>query len=109
MWLRRHPSERHPHFMRQWRQSIGLTQKQMVAEINRQRHGKAMTPSYLSRIETGEREYRQDILEAYANVIGCTPADLVGRSPSDPVDMFQELVRIAEEFVRSSKLMKKLP
>jgi transcriptional regulator with XRE-family HTH domain len=88
---RRSAAERQPHYMRQWRQTYGVTLVEMVALLELC-DKKLATKSQLSRVETGEREYTQDLLEAYAEILGCTPADLLSRPPKDPLEVFQSLV-----------------
>lgn len=84
------PPKRRPHFMRAWRDSQGLTLDEMATAIN-DLTGKRLTGPYLSRIETGKLQYKQDVLEAFARVIGCTPADLLARAPADPDAVWQKL------------------
>lgn len=72
------------HFMRQWREARGLSLTQMAALIP---FGK----STMSRVETGKIPYHQDILEAYARVIGCSAADLIGRAPGSADELFAVL------------------
>jgi transcriptional regulator with XRE-family HTH domain len=70
--------------MREWRLSRGLSLSQMGALIHL---GKAT----LSRVEVGKTPYYQDILEAYARVIGCTPADLISRPPGEADELWRVL------------------
>lgn len=65
------------HFIRQWRQYREMTQATLAERIGIDR-------SYLSSIETGRRRYDQPLLEAAAEALRCTPADLVMRDPSQP-------------------------
>jgi len=99
--LRRSSKDRQPHFMRQWRLAHGLTLKEMAKRINERIGDKITSQPNLSRIENGEREYRQDLLEAYAGVLGnCTPADLLSRAPDDPEDLFNDIMRLAQQYRR---------
>lgn len=43
-----------------------------------------MSQPQLGRIERGDQPYNQDLLEALADLYGCTVADLLIRDPSDP-------------------------
>lgn len=81
---------RRPSFMRAWRESHGLTLEQMAAAVNELRRWK-ITGAYLQRIEVGRLQYKQDILEAYADVLSCAPADLLSRKPRDPDEVWAEL------------------
>lgn len=42
------------------------------------------TKASLSRIERGLQPYSQPLLEALAEALGCEPADLLMRNPTDP-------------------------
>lgn len=65
------------HFIREWRKHRGLTQEQFGERVGLER-------SYISMIETGRRRYDQPFLEAAAEVLRCSPADLIMRNPADP-------------------------
>ncbi len=67
--------------MKQWRDAFGLTLEHLSAITRGQPGSKGLSPSELSRMETGKKPWRQDILEAYANALGCTPMDLLTRKP----------------------------
>jgi transcriptional regulator with XRE-family HTH domain len=69
------------HYMRQWREARGLSLGEMQRMI-------PFSKSTMSRIENGLRPYYQDILEAYARVIGCQPGDLVNRPPGGPEELW---------------------
>lgn len=64
-------------FIREWRKHRGLTQEQLAERIGIER-------SYLSRIESGARDYDQSFLDAAADALRCEPQDLLMRDPSDP-------------------------
>lgn len=70
----------HPHFIKEWRKHGGLSQEKFAERIGIER-------SYLSKIESGKRRYDQPFLEAAAETLQCTPADLIMRNPADPVGM----------------------
>jgi transcriptional regulator with XRE-family HTH domain len=86
-------ADRVPHYMRQWRKAAGLTIREMADKMNELRGYEVINQPHLSRIETGSREYRQDILEAFAEVVGCTPADLLGRQPTIDADAYYKALR----------------
>lgn len=71
-----------PTFIRQWRTYRKLSLVQ-VAERVSELTGKSMTHATLSRIETGKIAYTQPVLEAIADALACTPADLLMRNPED--------------------------
>lgn len=65
------------HFIREWRQHRCLNQEQFAHRLGIER-------SYVSKIETGKRRYDQFFLEAAADALGVTVADLLVRHPADP-------------------------
>jgi transcriptional regulator with XRE-family HTH domain len=64
-------------FLKQWRKHRGYTQERLAEMVG-------MSPGYFSDLEKGNRRYNQDHLEALAEALRCTPADLIIRDPSDP-------------------------
>lgn len=66
------------HFVRAWRKHRGYTLEQL-AEIVGVTHGA------LSQLERGEVNYTQPMLEALADALACSPADLIMRDPSSPI------------------------
>jgi transcriptional regulator with XRE-family HTH domain len=73
--VRKHGA-RQRHFIREWRKHRGYTQGQL-AEIA------GMSVANLSRVETGDQQYTQDLLEALAEALTVEPATLIMRLPSD--------------------------
>jgi transcriptional regulator with XRE-family HTH domain len=86
-------ADRQPHYMRQWRKSRGLTLQEMADAMNTLRGYEVILQPHLSRIELGHREYRQDILEAFSEVIGCKPADLLAGPPAIDPDAHYKALR----------------
>ncbi len=66
-----------PTFVREWRQSRGLTLQQLALQIG-------ITHASLSRIERGLQPYSQPLLEAIAEALQTEPAFLLMRNPADP-------------------------
>jgi transcriptional regulator with XRE-family HTH domain len=64
-------------FIREWRQSRGLTLEQLADRIG-------ITHASLSRIERGLQPYSQPQLEAIADALQTEPASLLMRNPVDP-------------------------
>ena len=64
-------------FIRDWRQSRGLTLEQVANRIG-------ITHASLSRIERGLQPYSQPLLEAIADALQTDPASLLTRDPTDP-------------------------
>lgn len=75
-------------YLRQWRKmKPGRTLEQVAAELH-------MSQPQLGRIERGEQQYNQDLLEALAEIYGCEPDELIWRDPSKEgqvVDMVKRL------------------
>lgn len=65
------------HFIREWRVHRNLTQEQLADRIH-------MSNTNLSRIERGETDYTQGLLEAIAEALGTQPASLLMRNPAEP-------------------------
>lgn len=64
-------------YLRQWRKHRGYTQDRL-AEMT------GLSKPYLSQLETGKRQYTQELLEHFADALRCEPADLIIRDPTDP-------------------------
>lgn len=62
------------HFIKEWRKYRRLTQEVLAEKAG-------MTAGAISQLESGIINYTQPSLEALANALGCTPADLLGREP----------------------------
>jgi transcriptional regulator with XRE-family HTH domain len=65
------------HHLKAWRKYRGLTQVQLAERIG-------IARSYLTKIERGDRRYDQHFLEAAAEALRCSLADLIMRDPTDP-------------------------
>ena len=63
------------HFIKAWRQYRHLTQEQLAERIG-------VTPGNVSHLENGHQNYTQPMLEAIADALQCTPADLLMRNPA---------------------------
>jgi transcriptional regulator with XRE-family HTH domain len=61
--------------LRAWRKFRGLSADELAAQAGYHR-------SFIYKVETGRRKYDQVFLEKVAEVLGCEPADLLGRPPS---------------------------
>lgn len=64
-------------FLKAWRKHRGYNQERM-AEMSE------LSLGYYNEVETGKRRYNQDLLERFADVLQCDPADLITRDPADP-------------------------
>ena len=64
-------------YLREWRRTKPGRTLEVVAE---QLH---LSQPQLGRIERGDSPYNQDLLEALAELYGCTVADLLMRDPSE--------------------------
>lgn len=71
------PKPKHQHwFLKEWRNHRGYTQDRL-AEMTE------LSKPYISQLETGKRQYTQELLELFAEALRCSPADLIMRDPSD--------------------------
>ena len=66
-----------PLFLRDWRKERGLTQEQLAERLH-------ITKASISRLESGKQGWDGIFLEAAAEALNCTPADLIRRRPGDP-------------------------
>jgi len=64
-------------YIRQWREHQGLTLELLAERIG-------TTHASLSRVERGLQPYSQPLLEALAEALSVSPADLLMRNPEDP-------------------------
>jgi transcriptional regulator with XRE-family HTH domain len=64
-------------YLREWRKHRGYTQDRLAEMVG-------LSKPYISQLERGERQYTQDLLEAFALALGCDVPDLISRDPSDP-------------------------
>lgn len=65
---------RRPHFIREWRKHREMTQAELADAIG-------VATSSISQLERGDQGYSQATLEALAEALGCSPADLLARNP----------------------------
>lgn len=72
----RAPGPPRKHFIKEWREFMGLTQAQLASRVD-------TTAKNLSQIETLAQGYTQSSLEAIAEVFGQHPAVLLTRPPDD--------------------------
>ena len=71
--LKKRPLQRT--YIRAWRDHRGLSQEEIASRLE-------MSRTQFSRIETGVTPYNQAFLEALAEQLGCTAADLIMRNPA---------------------------
>lgn len=69
-------------YLREWRRSKPGRTLAVVAEHLH------MSQPQLGRIEVGDQPYNQDLLEALADLYGCTVPDLLIRDPNKPDAMW---------------------
>lgn len=60
-----------------WRTHRGLTQEGLGERVG-------LSHTTIGRLENGKIAYTQRVLEALADALRCTPADLLMRDPTDP-------------------------
>lgn len=73
-------SQRHPHFIREWREHRDLTQQQLAERIGTSKQS-------ISRIEQGKQPYTQESLEALGEALNATPVELISRDPKREPDL----------------------
>lgn len=66
-----------PTFIKQWRKKKGWNQAKLADALG-------VSTATISQIENGETGYKQEYLEGIAEALGCEPADLLMRNPTDP-------------------------
>lgn len=88
-------------FLKEWRDHAGMDQETAAARID-------ISRTLLSKIETAKSPYSQRIMEAAAEIYGCTPAQLIAVNPLDPESLWPlwERAEAASPFKR--KQIKKL-
>lgn len=76
------------HFFREWRKFRALTQQQLADRVD-------LSKPQVSRLETGKQNYTQETLEAFADALGVTAAELLSPppDPSRPESEFEILAR----------------
>jgi transcriptional regulator with XRE-family HTH domain len=74
-------SKLRPNKIKAWRKHRGKTQEQLAEALG-------ISVGHLSRIESGEREYMQSLLEAAAEYLETDPASLLMRDPSAPENIW---------------------
>lgn len=96
-----------PNYIKQWREARGKTQAQLAEYMG-------ISEGHLSRIERGEKEYMQSLLEAAAEYLETDAASLLMRNPQDPAAIWsiwdhaskaqrEDIQRLAEVIVTSKK------
>lgn len=84
-------TDEHPrHYIREWRIFRGMTQKDVADKMK-------FTNGALSQLETGRTAYRQDMLEALAKALECSPGDLLNIDPNTGPDFYNEYGRMTEK------------
>lgn len=82
-------------YIRAWREKRGYTLDDMVGRL--ELLGAKMTGASLSRIERGIQPYSQDVLEAIAEALDVTAADLIENNPEVPEAEILDMVRHLDE------------
>ena len=82
-------------YIRAWREKRGYTLDDMVGRL--EVLGLKITGASLSRIERGIQPYSQDVIEAIADAMNLTVADLTENDPDVPEAEVFDLVRHLNE------------
>lgn len=75
-------SERRRTFIRAWRQYRGIDTLEQMSDRLETQTGLVLSASQISRIETNESGYTQDVLEAFAKVLRAEPGQLLNVDPT---------------------------
>lgn len=67
--------DRPKHYVKEWRKFRGLTQERLAERT-------PFTPGAISQLETGRTRYTQEMLEALAEALNCSPGDLLSVNPT---------------------------
>lgn len=69
-------------YLREWRKHRGATLARLVEMLAQMGHD--TTEATLSRVEKGLQPYSQPLIEAIAEVLRCSPTDLIDHPPAGP-------------------------
>jgi DNA-binding Xre family transcriptional regulator len=106
LWMARKRVQHRRTFIREWRKHRGLNQEQLAERVG-------IGQNTLSRIETGKIAYTQPVLEAIADAMNCSVADLLIRDPTNPMGIWSiwdqipvpqrdQAVRVLETFTKKT-------
>ena len=73
------------HYIGEWRIFRNLTQERLADRVG-------LSVPQVSKIENGSQGYRQDTLQAFAEALGCEPADLLRPPPTSQADELRAYV-----------------
>ena len=80
-----YPGEMRRAFFAEWRLHKGWTQDELLQRLSGM--GVEMSVASLSRYESGDQPYSQDVLYSLSDAYGCEPEDLSTVNPLTPKDM----------------------
>jgi len=82
-------------YIKEWRKKRGISLRKLEGRLETSPGGEPLiTHVSINRIENGEQPYSQEILEALAVALDCTPADLISVNPfkeGEVVDLMRHL------------------
>jgi len=91
-------------YLREWRQKVGLTQKQVCDRLSAFDDPQLpTTEATLSRIETGKGQYSERVIEALADIYSCEPWELLGRDPFKEGKVYDLIARMNEKQMRQAE------
>ena len=76
-------------YLKQWRKHRGLTQEQLAERAG-------LSAPYISQLESGRRQYTQELLELLATELRCELADLIMRDPTRPEPIWSVWDKVPE-------------
>ena len=80
-------------YLRQWREFRELSQEELADRMG-------TTGASVSRVESAQTPYTQDWLEAAAEALGCTAADLISRDPRDSSGPVEQAIKLLQDIRR---------
>jgi transcriptional regulator with XRE-family HTH domain len=99
------------HYLLEWRKHRGLSLERLAQRLESEPGGEPIiSRSSLNRIERGEQDYTQEVLQALAIALDCEPTDLLIVNPlvdGVVIDLLSVLRSLPEEKIEMATRMLK--
>lgn len=100
------------HYIREWREYRGLSLRKLAERLEVDAGGKLLADhTQISRIEKGEYQFAEDILNALAVALDVTREDLLSKNPNkdgEVIDLLRKMdERDRERIIEMMKVMTK--
>ncbi|MFC2253477.1 helix-turn-helix domain-containing protein [Labrys portucalensis] len=90
-------------YIKEWRLKRGLSLRRLEDRLETLPDGKPMiTHVSINRIEMSKQPYSQEVLEALAAALECTPAELISVDPNSENEMLELLRRLPADKYRQA-------